>query len=147
MPNHSKRLLKLFSSIDATAFASIMVVLVFVELIVGALAYNPHHGTSIDLPRVWHSVPMPGALREDVMQVSIARDVKIYFGSEQVIPCSMAERIQARLKDRDVERKVYIRADAQARFGAVKTVLDGARSAGILRVAFLVDQRRLNFID
>src|SRR4029077_857552 len=64
MSNHSHRSSKLFSGIDATAFASIMVVLVLVELIVGATAYNPHHGSSIDLPRVLHADPMPGALRE-----------------------------------------------------------------------------------
>lgn len=146
MPNHSQRSSKLFNGVDATAFASIMVVLVLVELIVGATANNPHHGTSIDLPRVLHSVPMPGALREDVMQVSITRDGKIYFSVEQLLPCSVSERIRARLKDRDVERKVYIRADMRARYGAVKTVLDGMRSAGILRVTFLLDQRKLNFI-
>jgi biopolymer transport protein ExbD len=50
--------------------------------------------------------------------------------------------IAEHLKDRGVERKVYIVADMRAKWGAVKIVLDGVRSAGILRVAFLVDQRR-----
>jgi biopolymer transport protein ExbD/biopolymer transport protein TolR len=85
---------------------------------------------------------MPGALRDDAMLVSIMRDGKVYFGSEQIGPDYMAGKIQARLTDRDVERKVYIRADARARYGTVKTVLDGVRSAGLLGVAFLVDQRR-----
>jgi biopolymer transport protein TolR len=134
---------KLFSGIDTTAFASIMVALVFIELAAGAMSYNPHHGSSADLPRVLHPASMPGALRDDVMQVSITRDGKVYFGSEQIVPDYMAEKIQARLTDRDVERKVYIRADARARYGTVKTVLDGVRSSGLIRVAFLVDQRRL----
>jgi len=96
---------------------------------------------SVDLPKVPHSVSMPGALREDRMQVSITRDGKVYFGSEQVVPDSMAGRIQLRLKDRGVERKVYVVADRRARWGTVKTVLDGVRSAGIIRVAFLVYAR------
>jgi biopolymer transport protein ExbD/biopolymer transport protein TolR len=133
---------KLFSGIDTTAFASIMVALVFIELAAGAMSYNPHHGSSGDLPRVLHPASMPGALRDDAMLVSITRDGKVYFGREQIVPDYMAEKIQARLTDRDVERKVYIRADARARYGTVKTVLDGVRSAGLLRVAFLVDQRR-----
>jgi biopolymer transport protein ExbD len=76
------------------------------------------------------------------MQVSITRDGKVFFGSDQIVPDYMAEKIQARLRDLDVERKVYIRAGARTRYGTVKTVLDGVRSAGIIRVAFLVDQRR-----
>jgi biopolymer transport protein TolR len=142
MPIKSPNVSRLFSGIDTTAFAAIMVVLVFIELIAGAMSYNPHHGLSADLPRVLHPVAMPGALRDDAMLVSIMRDGKVYFGSEQIGPDYMAGKIQARLTDRDVERKVYIRADARARYGTVKTVLDGVRSAGLLGVAFLVDQRR-----
>jgi biopolymer transport protein ExbD/biopolymer transport protein TolR len=120
-----------------------MVVLVFAELIAGTMSYNPHHGVGIDLPRILRPVSMSGALRDDVMQVSITRDGKVFFGSDQIVPDYLTEKIQTRLRDLDVERKVYIRADARARFGTVKIVVDGVRSAGILRVAFLVDQRRV----
>jgi len=133
---------KLFSGIDTTAFASIMVALVFIELAAGSMSYSPHHGASIDLPRI----SMPGAMRDDAMLVSLTHDGKVYFGSEQIVPDYMAEKIQARLTDRDVERKVYIRADARARYGTVKTVLDGVRSSGLIRVAFLVDQRRVRIL-
>jgi biopolymer transport protein ExbD len=91
---------------------------------------------------ILYPIAMPGAMRDDVMQVSITRDGKVFFGSDQIVPDYMAEKIQARLRDLDVERKVYIRAGARTRYGTVKTVLDGVRSAGIIRVAFLVDQRR-----
>ena len=142
MPAKSQNVSKLFSGIDTTAFAAIMVVLVFAELIAGTMSYNPHHGVSIEVPRILRPVSMPGALRDDVMQISITRDGKVFFGSDQIVPDYMTGKIQARLADLDVERKVYIRADARVRYGTVKTVLDGVRSAGILRVAFLVDQRR-----
>jgi biopolymer transport protein TolR len=143
MPIKAKNAPKLFSGMDTTAFAAIMVVLVFAELIAGTMSYNPHHGVGIDLPRILRPVSMSGALRDDVMQVSITRDGKVFFGSDQIVPDSLTEKIQTRLRDLDVERKVYIRADARARFGTVKIVVDGVRSAGILRVAFLVDQRRV----
>ena len=139
----SQNVPKLFSGIDTTAFAAVMVVLVFVELIAGTMSYNPHHGMSIDVPRILYPIAMPGAMRDDVMQVSITRDGKVFFGSDQIVPDYLTEKIQARLRDLDVERKVYIRADARARFGAVKIVLDGVRSAGIIRVGFLADQRRV----
>ena len=142
MPAKSPNVAKLFSGIDTTAFAAIMVVLVFAELIAGTMSYNPHHGVSIEVPRILRPVSMPGALRDDVMQISITRDGKVFFGSDQIVLDHITEKIQARLADLDVERKVYIRADARVRYGTVKTVLDGVRSAGILRVAFLVDQRR-----
>jgi biopolymer transport protein ExbD len=86
---------------------------------------------------------MAGAGREDAMLITVTRDGRAYFGSDQIDPVSLATKIQDRLKDREVERKVYIVADMRARWSTVKIVLDGVRSAGIIRVAFLVNQRRL----
>ena len=143
MPIKSQTVSKLFSGIDTTGFAAIMVVLVFIELIAGTMSYGPHSGIGIDLPRILYPVSMPGAMRDDGMQVSITRDGKVFFGSELIVPDYMKEKIQVRLENPDVERRVYIRADARARYGTIKGVLDGVRSAGILRVAFLVDQRRV----
>ena len=112
---------------------------VFVMMLVFMAMPTPHYGISADLPKVSHPISMPGALREDVMQITIFRDGKVYFDNEQVFPLFVGEKIQARLKDSDLERKVYIRADSRARYGTVKVVLDGVRSAGIVRVAILAD--------
>ncbi len=76
------------------------------------------------------------------MKVTILRDGQVYFGSNRVNVTNLAVKIHDRLKDREVERKVYIVADERARWGTVKQVLDAVRSAGIIRVAFLAGQRR-----
>jgi biopolymer transport protein ExbD len=134
---------KLFSGIDATAFASILVVMIITVLVFASMSYNPHHAVSVDVPRVTHPVAMRGALRDDAMKVSVLRDGQVYFGSDRVWSGDLAQRIQNRLKDRELERKVYIMADVRARWSDVETVLDSVRSAGIIRVAFLADQGQL----
>jgi biopolymer transport protein ExbD len=118
-----------------------MAMVVFVVLLIFMTVPTHHIGVSVDLPHVSHPVPMPGALREDVMKVTIRRDGKVYFGSEQINVIDLPAKVLDRLKDRGVERKVYVVADMRSRWGTVKMVLDGVRSAGIIRVAFLVDQR------
>lgn len=114
---------------------------VFVVLIIFTTMPTPHHGMYPDLPKVDHPVSMRGADREDTMRVFVLRDGKVYFGSEQVDPADLPQRIADRLKDDRVERKVYVVADSRARWGTVKPVLDAAYTAGIWRVAFMVDQR------
>jgi biopolymer transport protein ExbD len=59
-----------------------------------------------------------------------------------VRPDHVRSKILDRLKYSRVERKVYIRADRRVRYSTVKDILEGVRSSGIERVAFLVDQRR-----
>ena len=105
---------------------------------------RPHHYRSVpvDMAKVARPVSMRDADREDAMIVSVTRDGRVYFGGEQVPPDALPLKIADRLKDHNVERKVHIKADTRARWGAVKQVLDGVRAVGLLRVAFLVEQRR-----
>jgi biopolymer transport protein ExbD len=53
-------------------------------------------------------------------------------------------RCQARFEQltQGAEKKVYIKADANARYGAVVEVLNGVRDAGIQNIAFIVDDKR-----
>jgi len=140
LPKHT-RSIRLFRGIDVSALASILVVLALVLL---AVAWMPptHHAYSVDLAHVVHPAPMPGAKRDDAMIITVTRNGLVSFGGDHVAPADLPAKIQDRLRDRGGERRVYIRADLRAKWGAVKLVLDGVRSAGILRVAFLVDQRR-----
>jgi len=138
-----RRSAKVLTSVDTTAFASILVILVLIILVVASMSSNQHRARSVDLPQVLHPASMPGALRDDAVQITILRDGQVYFCNDRVWSDDLGRRIQARLKDQDVEWKIYITADARARYGTVKAVLDGVRSAGIVRVAFLADQRRV----
>jgi biopolymer transport protein ExbD len=133
--------MRLFRGIDVGALASILVVLALVLLVVGWMPPT-HHAYSVDLAYVGHPALMPGAKRDDAMIITVTRNGLVSFGGDHVAPADLPAKIQDRLRDRGVERKVYIRVDLRAKWGAVKLVLDGVRSAGILRVAFLVDQRR-----
>jgi biopolymer transport protein ExbD/biopolymer transport protein TolR len=121
-----------------------MAMVVFVLVIVFMTLPQPHHGISADLPKVLHPVSMPGANREDAIKITITRDGSVYIGNEQVAPSELtiAEKLTGCLQDREVEHKAYIVADMRVRWGTVETVLDGVRVAGIIRVAFLADQRK-----
>lgn len=134
---------KLFSDFNTLQFGAVMAIVVFVLLLVFMVETKPCGSVSADLAKVSRPISMRNALREDVMKVWIMRDGMVYFGSDRIDPDSLAEKIKDRLNDRGMERKVYIAPDARARWGSVETVLDGVRSAGIIRVAFLTDQRRV----
>jgi len=134
---------KLFSDFNTLQFACVMAWVLFVLLIVFLSNGGPTcRGITTDLAKVEHPVSMPGAEREDAMIVNITRDGKVYFAADQIMLANLSQKIADRLNDRSVERKVYIRADMRARWGTVREVLDGVKASGLMRVAFLVDQRR-----
>lgn len=140
-----RRSSRLFSDFNNFRFAGVLGMVLFVVLLLFMTESSAHHygyGSSVDLPKVSHPVSMSSANREDAMTVNVTRDGKIYFDTKQVRPADLPQKIADRLRDRSVERKVYIKADMRARWGAVKLALDAVRAAGILRVAFLVYQRQ-----
>jgi biopolymer transport protein ExbD len=144
MQRKSRSSARLFSGFDTLQFAGVMGMVVFVVLLIFmTVPTHPHHGVGADLPQVLHPVAMPGADREDAMKVMIMRDGSIYFGTDKIYYGDLPAKIQERLKDRDVERKVYIVADMRARWSSVEMALDGVRSAGIVRVAFMTEMRRM----
>ena len=129
--------MKLFCNIDASALAAVGFVLLVVMMIVP----QPHHGYGPDLPRVLHPVSMAGANREDAMIIAVMRDGTVYFSRDKVQPAQLPSKILDRLRDHTVEPRVYVRADGRVWYRTVREVLDAVRSAGIERVAFLVNQR------
>jgi biopolymer transport protein ExbD len=68
------RSVRLFSDFNTIQFASVMGMVVFVLLLVFMTMPTDGHGSSVDMPKVSHPVSMPGALREDAMQVAVRRD-------------------------------------------------------------------------
>jgi biopolymer transport protein TolR len=133
---------KLFSDFNTPQFASVMGMVIFVPLVLFMMWIRPHGGISADLPKVMHPVSMSSALREDAMRVTVTRDGRVWFGTDPVYRDDLTAKIQQRLKEPGIERKVYVVADTRAQWGSVKRVLENIRSAGILRVAFLADQRK-----
>jgi biopolymer transport protein TolR len=128
-------------TLPPTSFFSILAVVV-VALIFLSLMAQPtiHYGAGVDVPRAEHPRPMPGANRRDALMIAVARDGRLYFGSSQVTPDQLPLLIRMGVS-RGAERKVYIKADARARYGDVLDAVDGIRSAGVEDIAFLVQAR------
>jgi biopolymer transport protein TolR len=129
----------LICQIDMTAFTGVMFVLLFVMIF--ANPYAICRGVGVDLPRIDHPSPMPGADRDDALIVGIMRDGKVFFGNDQVARGELSGKVAQRLAYA-TERKIYVKADARARYGAVKAALDGIWSAGVQLVGIMTERRQ-----
>jgi len=75
------------------------------------------------------------------MVVAVTRTGNVFFVGDKVALEQLDVKIQQRLT-LGSERKVYINADARAKYGRVRDVLEAIQSSGVERVGFLVDQRK-----
>src|ERR1700682_898701 len=126
---------RIYSRGDAYPFVGVTFALLIIFMIVPAVTEH-HHGLSLDLPRSRYASPMPRAVREDAQIVAVTRDGKIYLGNTLMTADDLPSRIRENMRNGE-DRKIYIRADARAKYIDVKQVLSEIGKAGIQNVCFL----------
>ena len=119
-----------FRDINITPLVDVMLVLVIVFMVTAPLLTT---GLRINLPEV-HAAQTP--VKDARLLVTVTKDEKVLFGEEDV-----TSHIDQALKDNprvQKERELYIRADKDARYGIVATVVAAARNSGVESLNLLV---------
>jgi biopolymer transport protein TolR len=119
-----------FRDINITPLVDVMLVLVIVFMVTAPLLTT---GLRIDLPEV-NAAQTP--VKDARLLVTVTKDEKVLFGEEDV-----TSHIDQALKDNarvQKERELYIRADKNARYGIVATVVAAARNSGVESLNLLV---------
>jgi biopolymer transport protein ExbD len=131
----AKRRATYYSSLNLWPFVGVMIALVFLFVPMP----RAHRRIAADRPVVAHPTPQPGALREDAVQVAVTRDGLVYCNHRQVQMAQLSEVIQASMRP-STERKIYVTADARAKYSFVMAVVEKIRLTGITRICFLAEK-------
>ena len=129
---------KVNSNINVTPMVDVMLVLLIIFMVITPMLQK---GVSVDLARTNNPVAMPDADKEDALLVAINRDGKVFFGTDQIVPDQLTNKMKERLANR-TDKRVFIKADARARYGNVVEVVDNVRSAGVDQLGLLTEQRK-----
>src|SRR3954468_5124881 len=130
---------KVNSDINVIPMVDVMLVLLIIFMVVTPMLQK---GISVDMAKVNNPEQMPDADKEDALLVSITRDSKVYFGSEQIADVDgLTQKVKDRLANK-ADKRVYVKADMRARFGGVVKVVDSVRAAGVDDLGLLTDQRK-----
>lgn len=129
---------KVNSDINVTPMVDVMLVLLIIFMVVTPMLQK---GATVDLAETKNPVPMADADKEDAVLVAITRDGKIFLGSEVVQLDSLTTRVKTAL-EKKTDKKVFVKSDARARYGAVVDVVDNVRSAGVDQLGLLTEQKK-----
>ena len=129
---------KVNSDINVTPMVDVMLVLLIIFMVITPMLQK---GVSVDLAKVNNPEQMPDADKEDALIVAVMRDGKIFFGNDQTPADQLTQKVKDRLANR-LNKQVFVRADARARFGAVVSVVDNVRAAGVDELGLLTDQKK-----
>jgi biopolymer transport protein ExbD len=96
-------------------------------------------GISVDMAKANNPIAMTDADQEDAVLIAIARDGRTYLGTDQMPPDAMPSRVKDLLTTK-LNKTVYVRADARARYERVVEVVDNLRSAGVDQIGLLTEE-------
>jgi len=127
----SRRRSKGISDINVTPLVDVMLVLLVVFMVAAPLLAA---GLKVELPQVAaESAPV----KDSKLVVTVTKEERILFGEDDVT--SNVEATLATNGRVQKEKELYIRADKQARYGAVARVVAAARGAGVTGLSLLVE--------
>src|SRR5579859_1433185 len=128
---------KVNSNINVTPMVDVMLVLLIIFMVITPMLQK---GVSVDLAKTNNPVEMQDEEKEDALVVAIQRDGKIFFGSDPTTADQLTNKIKDRIANK-VDKRVYIRADARAKYGPVVEVVDNVRAAGVDQLGLITEPR------
>ena len=127
------------SDINVTPMVDVMLVLLIIFMVITPMLQK---NFSVDMAKASNPRDMPDADKEDALLVAVTRDGKVFFGSDQISPDQLTNKIKDKLVSR-VDKRVFIKADARTKYGNVVEVVDNVRAAGMDQLGLLTEQRKM----
>ena len=129
---------KVNSNINVTPMVDVMLVLLIIFMVITPMLSKD---VTVDLAKVQNPEQMTDADKEDAIVVAITRDGAIFLGRDKVESDQLTNKIKDRIASR-VDKRVYVRSDARAKYKNVVEVVDNVRSAGVDDLGLLTEQQR-----
>ena len=130
---------KVNSNINVTPMVDVMLVLLIIFMVVTPMLQKD---VSVDLAKVNNPEKMSDADKEDAVVVAITRQGDIFLGRDIVKdPTQLTNLVKDKIA-KLVDKRVFVRADARAKYKSVVEVVDNVRAAGVDDLGLITDQKR-----
>jgi biopolymer transport protein ExbD len=96
---------------------------------------------SVDLASTDNPRDMKDADKDDAIVIAITSDGTIYMGNTRIAKEELSAQIKDRVSTR-IDKTVYVKSDARAKYGRVVEVVDEIRSAGVDQLGLLTQKNQ-----
>ncbi|MCY4189342.1 MAG: biopolymer transporter ExbD [Bryobacterales bacterium] len=125
------------NEINVTPMVDVMLVLLIIFMVITPMLSK---GVSVDLVRTRNPVAMDEADAEDAVVVAVTRDGQVFLGTSKL---DALDALTARVSDvvsNRIDKTVYIKCDARARYERVVEVVNAVRTSGVDQVGLLTEK-------
>jgi biopolymer transport protein ExbD len=126
------------ASPNVIPMADIMLVLLIIFMVVTPMLQK---GVSVDMAKVNNAEDMQNADKDDAIILAVTRDGKMYLGSKQIALSEITTSVKDQIVNR-LDKTVFVRSDARAKYGDVVKAVDEVRSAGVDNLGLLTEKNQ-----
>jgi biopolymer transport protein ExbD len=124
------------ADINVTPMVDVMLVLLIIFMVITPML---QHGVTVKYATSHNAREMPGEKKTNSVVIAITRDGKLFLGRDPVKMSEITTKVKNRLANR-LNKIVYIKSDAGAKYGEVTSVVDDIRAAGVEQLGLLTEQ-------
>jgi len=119
------------ASPNVIPMADIMLVLLIIFMVVTPMLQKTHQ---VDMAPTDNPHEMKDADKDDAIVVAVSRDGHIFLGNTETAKADLTGLIKDRISTR-LDKTVYVKSDARAKYGDVVAIVDEIRSAVFVHLA------------
>ena len=124
------------ADINVTPMVDIMLVLLIIFMVITPMLQK---GVSVDMAKAANPRQMSDAEKEDAVLLAVTRDGKVFLGTSPVVLSDVTTKVKDMISGR-LDKTVYIKSDARAKYGDVVKVVDNVRAAGVDSLGLLTEK-------
>jgi biopolymer transport protein ExbD/biopolymer transport protein TolR len=98
-------------------------------------------GVSVDMAKVNNAEDMQNADKDDAIILAVQRDGSLYLGSKKIQLSEITTAVKDQISNR-LDKTVFVRSDARAKYGDVVKAVDEVRSAGVDNLGLLTEKNQ-----
>ena len=124
------------STPNVVPMCDIMLVLLIIFMVVTPMLQKTHQ---VDLAPTNNAHDMKDADRDDAVVVAVTRDGTLYLQNNRISKDAITNEVKDQIANR-LDKTVYVKSDARAKYGDVVAVVDEIRSAGVDQLGLLTQK-------
>ncbi|HEV2246755.1 MAG TPA: biopolymer transporter ExbD [Terriglobia bacterium] len=128
------------ADINVTPMVDVMLVLLIIFMVITPLLQK---GVSVDKALTHNPRQMPDAEKTDAVEVAITRDGKFFLNAQPVALGDITKQVDDLMQNK-LNKVVFIKSDARAKYGDVVAAVDSVRAAGIEQLGLITEQVQPN---
>ncbi len=125
------------NDINVTPMVDVMLVLLIIFMVITPMLTK---GAQVEMVRAKNAIAMKDADKDDAIMIAVARDGGFWLspGNKRI----QSEDITSKVRDlqaNKLDKTVYIKADARAKYAGVEDVVDNLRAAGVDQIGLITE--------